>query len=362
MKKAFFIALACVAVFFTSCKKEKPVLLLVDYYTCGNDSDKPIIYKNDKVLYTLSQDYFVSDICCKYPFSSSETTDIYLCGHYTDSEGVTHPVLWNNDSPANMSISNKEGKLNQIIYVNSELISVGQIEDKGVVVIEGGVKCEYAEEGKSVDFKLFQVDALGNLFIGGYIDNKVAYWIVKKVDGKYTVSKPTIVSETGMKYDENSYEIKDIFINYSTVYMAITGTVEATGRTFPVISTNEVIRNDFNLDNSINFTCNTLAPYVGTVWGGSFYDKTAGYNKAFAYGGNVFGNGMDVSNGLPKADSEVLKIINDGFGNLHLVIVGRGKIQYQVLGFAASGVLEYACPSSYVPTNTVIKITQQMPE
>lgn len=364
MKKVFLTLATILVVSLSSCNKNNQyTVLIVDYLLSGNlveldeegylSDSTPVIYLNDKEKLRLPAGNFATDIA-----GNLETN--YVCGFHINEDESHSPRLWKDGVEVSSELNSLEGEFNQVLHFNSNAITIGTVEDKGVLAVNGNKVYEYAVEGKHVEFDTFNLDAIGRFVIAGSVDGKVCIWKVFAKDGKYsldgTVHSP---DELQMSYEKYWYNIADLTMSYNYSYdqtfVALTRTDKSTERTEACFCTENKL---YTLDGKASMaSCISIFRNYIMV-GGSAANKDG--MMVAAVWDEAFKQWSDFSEGLGKENtSRVVRMYNDGMGINHVCMQGKGVIQYQMLGTYNSPV-EFKVSDDYMAMGMCYTIRQEV--
>lgn len=365
MKKIFFALVPALILSMAACKKNNQHnVILVEYYLSGNeisvdsegdiDQCSGLVYKNEKVLHNLGKDNYAADVC-------ANNTDTYTCGcKYDFSENKKYPRVWKNTEEMNSPLNGKEGEFHQILLFNSDVLTIGNIGDKGVFANNGEIAYEYGTEGETVVFKCFNIDYNGRFVIAGTVDGKVRIWKLVKIDGKYVLENVYKIDVPGMKYDEYSYDVYDIFIPYNSfgqTFVALTRASYTTGETEGCFCTENQL---YTLGESgRNSNAYSISSFRNNIMlGGCIADKN-GVQKAAVWD-DGFKMWNDFSVGLgDNTPSSIVKMYNDSYGVLHVCMLGVGKVQFQMIG-TNNPPFEFKVADKFIPTGMSMTFRQEV--
>lgn len=354
MRKTHLLSLLMVLSVFASCKKENTVTEITMYLS-GNEDSKSLIYEDDKVLYNLGKDCFVSDV-------TVNGDGVYSCG-YMIVDGTETPMLWRNGDPSNNALSTQPGKFNKIIAVtDKDVYAVGGVASKGVLVLNGTKVYEYGNEGQEVEFESFLIDNIGRVIIACNQLNNDGTQEIKIVIVAYDSDKkayvptqdPIVYTESVMNYSKYMYDIKGVTLAQSSGLARVCLAMNRFERENPENTSAcytkgadvlGVLGNDSAVY-SIFGSSNTL--YIGGC------TKKDGKYKACMWVPE-FGTCEDFSIGYEGKNSAVY-CQGAVFGSLVSVICGEGKLQYQI----NNSVAEAQVSTRFVPTGLAMKLSQRV--
>lgn len=364
MKKVFLTLATILTVFLSSCNKNNQyTVLIVDYLLAGNQvvldeegymSDStPVIFINDKEKFKLPAGNFATDIAGNLEIN-------FVCGFHINEDESHSPRLWKDGVEVSSELNTLEGQFNQVLHVNTDAVTIGEVDNKGVLAVNGKKVYEYGVEGKHVEFDTFNIDPVGRFVIAGSIDGKVCIWKVNAVGGNYTLDGSVFSpDELQMSYEKYSYNIADLTMSYNYAYnqtfVALTRTENATGKTEACFCTENKL---FTLDGKAS-KGGCISFYRNSILVGGCAANKDGMMVAAVWD-DTYKQWNDFSEGLDKTNqSRVVRMYNDGLGITHVCMQGSGKIQYQMLG-TYNNPVEFKVSDNYMAMGMCYTMRQEV--
>lgn len=348
MKRNFFLIALSGLCLLTSCFKDTPQeAVVIDYIITGNETrivddgakvNVPIVYKTDKVLYTLDVNHFATDV-------TANGDDLYICGCAIDEDNNMHPCIWKNGKLSNSSLQSKTGYITKIVCNDNAIYCMGNfVEEDGVhgFIAKNDEIIFCCEEPRSV-FDAFCMDKNLNFYVAGHKDNAAVLWTITKKDKEYNSVEKVLAKEEGKYYtagDIGGFGYS-IFIGWNRVDMS-------DGKEMAFYTRD--ISDMFKISGE-QFHVNSIAMYNNSYLYLAGYSFTEdGQREATTWcDGNKFPFFKEKKDG----NSEIFKYVYDGVFQ-HILVHTEGKMTLVASNSYQNVSLDFDVAKSFVPSGLYI--------
>lgn len=365
MKFKLPIVLACALCLLSSCDKiNQKTVLKIEYYLAGNEyvgeSTVPVLYRDGAESIRLKTDDFVK--------SASMGKDcVYSCGYHAEGD-IKKPMVWKDnlsyelkekDSKGNLTALDCEyGWFNQALYTSIGCLSVGVIDDCGVLYNNSDEMFRIENKDSRIEFT--HIMLLGNNYVllGGYNDDSIMLWNLHYNSEKkeFSLNSSSAPNPQLMEYEKYSYELSSICNAASGTVMAFTRTDKVTGETIACYYANEHLSIVEKAQNG-SVCLTSMFDGFNLIFGGYALYEEDKYEKACCWSQ---GRDQDFSTDYEHQHSKVFQLNMDYYGNTYVATDGREKTIIYLYSQFGSGTIENKHSASFKASSISYKISTEV--